>query len=423
MSPAFRSLLGYLTRWSLCVLLPWAAMLGLHLDATRLGEWSLWPLSVAYRLGEIATAPFTPVAGFSVDLIDGQYAPLHYVVRFGAAALVYGTALSLVWQTFSMARARPRAGAATGATRRQFVARAGLAAVGIAGAGCAVWPTGVAPYRLAVRRYEVPIPDLPPDLDGLRLVHLSDTHFGPYNPLSLIRRAVEMANDEGADLAVLTGDYVHRTPRAFERGIGVFTELRTRHGAVAVLGNHDHWEGADACRRRFAELDLPLLDNDRLWLTPEGLRDTEDPGRSLALVGVAEFVEDTPDPHRASRGISAGCPRVLLCHNPDGAEVFPTKGGPLRVDLQLSGHTHGGQVCRPGGEPLIIPGESGFKYAGGLVQGPGWPVIVSRGVGMTIAPVRYAARPEVGVITLRRGSGPAARRSGRPGPVCGVCVA
>ena len=389
-------------------------MLGLHLDASRLGEWSLWPLSVAYRLGEIATAPFTAVAGVSVALVDGQYTLLHYAVRFGAAALVYGTAASLVWQALSRRRVRMRATPPVEVSRREFVARAGLAAVGIAGTGCAVWPTGIEPYRLTVRRYDAPIRGLPAELDGLRLVHLSDTHHGPYNPLSLIRRAVEMASAEGADLAVFTGDYVHRTPLAFDRGLGIFTELQTRHGAVAVLGNHDHWEGADACRRRMAELDLPLLDNGRLWLTPEGLRDTEVPGRSLALVGVADIVEDTPDPWGACRDVSGSCPRLLLCHNPDGAEAFPATGRALRVDLQLSGHTHGGQVCRPGGEPFIIPGESGFKYAGGWVEGPAWPVIVSRGVGMTIAPVRLAARPEIGVITLRRGSGPAARRSAPP---------
>lgn len=401
-----RSLSFFAVRWAVCVGVLWGAGVGLHLDASRLGDWQPWLLAVPYRLAEIASSPFSPIAAFSVDLQDDQYSLMHFVVRFGAAAAFFGTPLALVWQALAWRRRRitrdRTAGSPEGTSRRKLLTRAGLATAGVIGGGLVAWPTGVVPNRLIVRRFEVAIRGLPAELDGLRLAHLSDTHFGPYVPLSHIRRAVELASAEDPDLAVLTGDYVYRTPRAIERGIGAFAELRTRHGSVAVLGNHDHWEGAEPCRRRLAELEIPLLDNDRLWLTAAGLVDREEEGHALALMGVGDLMADVPDPTAAGRDVSPDCPRLLVSHNPDVAEVFPEQHPTLRVDLQLSGHTHGGQVRWPGGDPVIVPGEYGLKYAGGLIQGPRWPVIVSRGVGMAIAPLRLGVTPEIGVITLRR---------------------
>ncbi len=372
MSAVGRFLVQLAVRWAVCVGMLWIAGVGLHLDASRLGDWQPWPLAVSYRIAEISASPFTPIAGFSVDLVDDQYSLMHFAVRFGAAAVFFGSPLALLWQVLARRRRRssasPAETPARGESRRAWIARAGLATAGIAVGGLVTWPTGVVPYRLAVRRYEVPIRGLPAELDGLRLAHLSDTHFGPYVPLSHVRRAVAMASAEEPDLAVLTGDYVYRTPRAIERGIGVFAELRARHGSVAVLGNHDHWEGADACRDRFAELGVPLLDNDRRWLTADGVVDVEAEGRSLALMGVGDLMADISDPLAASRDVTDGCPRLLISHNPDVAEIFGEQRPGLRVDLQLSGHTHGGQIRWPGGEPVIVPGEYGLKYAGGLIQ-------------------------------------------------------
>ncbi len=104
----------------------------------------------------------------------------------------------------------------------------------------------------------------------------------------------------------------------------------------------------------------------------------------------------------ASRFISPLCPRLLLSHHPDVAERFPTRFPELHYDLQLSGHTHGGQVRIPGHGTPIVPSEFGPKYAGGLIQGPAWPVIVSRGVGMAVAPLRLGVDPEIGLIVLRK---------------------
>jgi hypothetical protein len=211
-----------------------------------------------------------------------------------------------------------------------------------------------------------------------------------------------MLNAEQPDLVLLTGDYVHQTPSAIPDGIAVLTELKSRLGSLAVLGNHDHWEGTEACRAEFVRHGLPLIDNQRVFLSARGL--SEQPvGPCLAICGVGDLWEDSVDPEKALQDVPADCPRLLLSHNPDVAELIPNRFPRLRFDLQLSGHTHGGQVSFPGVGTPIVPSAYGPRYAGGLVQGPAWPVVVSRGVGLTVLPVRFRVPPEVGLITLRRG--------------------
>jgi predicted MPP superfamily phosphohydrolase len=118
--------------------------------------------------------------------------------------------------------------------------------------------------------------------------------------------------------------------------------------------------------------------------------------------GVGDLWEDTTDLAVALSDVSVDCPRILLSHNPDFAEQADTFSADLRVDLQISGHTHGGQVQLPVVGAPMVPSRYGGKYAGGLVEGPRWPVIVSRGVGMAILPVRFGVEPEVGLIQLVR---------------------
>lgn len=395
----------FVIRWAICATVLWAACVGLYIQAEGLWSWGLFQglVGLIFHTAEVMT---TPAAAITHRLMgDAMYVDhtlIYYTFRFLLGACFWAIPLAACWQALDAARQR-RAAAPHDAGRRDLLFRGGLAAAGTAVGGSTLWMTTVVPSRIRIRHYEVPIYNLPPALDGVCLAHITDTHHGPYVNESHIRRAIELANAEEPDLAVLTGDYVHRTPGAIGPGIGIFTELQTRYGVVAVLGNHDHWEGADACRQRFAELDIPLLENARLFLTPDGLTDHEDPDRSLAIIGVADMSEAYPAPRVASRRVSPLCPRVLLSHHPDVAERFSHRSDLLHFDLQLSGHTHGGQVSLPGVGALIVPSQYGSKYAGGLVQAPNWPVIVSRGVGMAVAPIRLGVPPEIGIVTLVKG--------------------
>ncbi len=366
-------------------------------------------IQVPYRCSEIMALPFKVMAAIVIPARHHHYGLGHLVLRFALAGAFWAMAVEAVVSFLRVFRPRPPArieglpvDEPESPARRQAIARSVVAAGALVGGGAMAYVTWITPARFAIRRNEVAVPELPAALDGLRLAHLTDTHCGPYISPGHILRAIELANAEEPDLFVLTGDYVHRTAAAIPAGIGLFAELRSRLGTLAVLGNHDHWEDADACRRWFADIDVPLIDNDRLFVTEDGLSRTEAAGRSLAIVGVGDYWEDRSAPRLASRDIGASCPRILLSHNPDVAEHFARRHNQLHFDLQLSGHTHGGQVAFPGIGTPVVPSEFGSRYARGFVQGPHWPVIVSTGVGMAVAPLRFRVLPEIGVITLRR---------------------
>jgi predicted MPP superfamily phosphohydrolase len=314
-----------------------------------------------------------------------------------AASIVTGVCLALAWLALARRPGRPRANEPD-ARRREVLARLGLGIGALGALGVGAWGCIIEPSRLKLRRYTVPIRGLPSWAEGLRLVHLSDTHYGPYVPMPHVRRAVRMANELQADLAVLTGDYVHRTLRAIPEGVGVLCELRARLGRFAVLGNHDHWADAEACWRQFRTGGVHTVDHRHLFLGPQGLQDrpSED---AICLAGFGDLWEDKQPPQVALTGVPEDMPRIVLSHNPDYAEKIPEG---LRVDLMISGHTHGGQVFIPGKGTPKVPSNYGQWYAGGLCQGPRCPVVVSRGVGMAYLPVRIAVPPELVLITLTR---------------------
>lgn len=288
---------------------------------------------------------------------------------------------------------------AGGLSRRRFVAESVGAAALTVGAGIGAYSIWIAPQRLHVRRYDAPIRDLPPDLDGLTITQLSDTHYGPFVPLHFLKWVVSEVNALGSDLIVCTGDYAHQTPLAIGPGIEVLSALRAPLGVAAVLGNHDYWEGREACQAAFRSIGVPLLENASLSLGRSGLGAPDSFENRVCLAGVVDLWTDKPSVSKAKAGVPDHVPTILLSHNPDFAELATNHS---RVDLMLSGHTHGGQVRFPGWGTPIVPSRYGQKYAGGWVEGPHWPVVVNRGVGMAVLPLRFRVPPEVCVITLRR---------------------
>lgn len=296
--------------------------------------------------------------------------------------------------------------------RRQFLVRSTLSTAGMVMGGVGGYAAFVEPGELRVRHYVQAITGLPWSLHGISLVQISDTHYGPFTSLRYLEGVVESANRLRPDLMVLTGDYVHMTPRSIKPGVELLEGLRASFGCVAVLGNHDHWEGAKACRKVFRRIGIPLIDNDRMFLTDSGLTERGDRGRSLCIAGVGDLWTDRVSPPDALGGVADETPRLLLSHNPDVAENFSPD---FRVDLMLSGHTHGGQVRLPIiGAPTSMT-KYGEKYLGGLCHGPLFPVIVSRGIGMTAVPVRFRVPPELCKITLVRADTTLAKRP-RKGP-------
>lgn len=268
--------------------------------------------------------------------------------------------------------------------------------------------TLIAPWRISVRKYRIVIPDLPQGLDGLRIVQLSDTHLGPEVAESFVAEAVRMALLLKPDMVVLTGDYLSASPRYVEPCAEVFRPLADARviGPIGVLGNHDWWEGGGGpVSRALERRGVRMIDNDAVYLRDDRTLSSEapEPGLGIAIVGVGDLMSSDTDVPRAFARVPRGIPTILLSHEPDVAELgeFTSSDSP-RVDVMLCGHTHGGQVRIPLLGAPFIPSAYGQKYAGGLVHGPAFPVLVSRGIGMSWLPVRWGVPPEVVELTLSR---------------------
>lgn len=398
-------------KWAAASLLAGAVLLA----AIMLSEKLLLPVwlepagRLGFRAAFLITLPFRALVFQFLPPVHHHYSTLHFVVTCLGTPLFY-LAIALVGIRLFKAVAclkfrsqvrhevRPEKTAGGGSvSRRAFLAQAGAGATLAASGGLGVYSTWYEPSQIKVRRYTAPILGLPESLDGMRIIHVSDTHYGPYNALSQIEQAIEAANSLRGDLVMLTGDYVHFTPSSIETGIGVLSTLKAKFGAVAVLGNHEHWEGAACCRRTFQRTGIPLLDNDRLFLTAGGLSD-EPAADSICIAGLGDYWEDELLFDQALRGVPRQMPRLLLSHNPAAAEFV---GPGRRIDLMFSGHTHGGQVRVPG-LPAVGLSKIERKYLGGLCTGPHCRLVVSRGVGMAGLPVRFRVYPEIGEITLVR---------------------
>lgn len=280
-----------------------------------------------------------------------------------------------------------------------------LSGGGSGGAGAEIAPLGrrwFTPWELTTAEYRVRIPDLPRELVGMRIVQLSDPHLGRLVPASFLAAAVEHVRRLEPDLVALTGDYVDTGTDHIAAAARLLAPLRK--GAVpvvAVLGNHDWYACGVTMRRALEDAGIPSIDNRRLFLDgPTRCLHTSPRSRStLCVAGLGDLGEDTIDPGQALGDLPHNMPRIVLAHNPDTAEQPAVRHGP-RIDLMLSGHTHGGQIRLPVLGTPVTMSRHGSKYAGGLVKGPACPVIVSRGVGMTMIPVRWCVPPEIVRITL-----------------------
>ncbi len=283
-------------------------------------------------------------------------------------------------------------------SRRTFLrALIGVSSVAAA-AGLAAEAFGE-PNQIRVRRLSVPLPALPAALDGLTIGQLSDLHRGPYVSEEHIRRAAEIVMSLQPDVIVLTGDFVSVSARYAASCMDALAPLRARHGLFAVLGNHDYWTGEVGIVQQAVErrgVDVLVNRSARLRRG----------GTDWWISGVDDVWSGRPDLDATLLRVPDEDFRILLCHEPDFADTASRAG----IPLQLSGHTHGGQVIVPGVGPIVLP-PYGEKYPIGLrrVQGSGTLVYTNVGVGLIaweLGPMALAVRwncpPEVTLLTLRR---------------------
>jgi len=262
----------------------------------------------------------------------------------------------------------------------------GTATAGLSALGGLGYATLIEPHWLALERVDVPIPGLPADLDGFTIAQLSDLHRGPWITQEHIAPAVELTSQQETDLVVLTGDYISRSAEYAPSCAEVLSSLATSGDVLACLGNHEHWTDADAITGALTDGGLTVLRNaaqkvaDGLW-----------------VAAVDDVWEQQADLEQALERVPTGATVVLLAHEPDYADEVAPDG---RVSLQLSGHSHGGQVRLPLIGPPALP-YLAHKYHAGLYQVGGMWLYVNRGVGTLGPPMRFNCRPEVTLLTLR----------------------
>jgi predicted MPP superfamily phosphohydrolase len=254
----------------------------------------------------------------------------------------------------------------------------------------------IEPRGLVVRREELALPGWPPGLDGLRVGVLTDLHTGmPHAGLDAAERAAEALAAERPDVVCLLGDFIDRRA-VFARPVDAVA-LATRleplraapRGLFAVLGNHDWYAGA----RRIAD----ALEDAGAMVLEDSAAPAGDGG--LWVAGVGDYRIRGARVDRALMPVPDDAPVLLLSHDPD---AFPDV--PARVDLTLSGHTHGGQVGIPLLRAPFVPSHFGERYVHGHVVEGGRHLYVSSGIGTSGLPVRFLRPPEVVILTLRASS-------------------
>ncbi|HAT31450.1 MAG TPA: serine/threonine protein phosphatase [Janthinobacterium sp.] len=237
---------------------------------------------------------------------------------------------------------------------------------------------------------DVAIDGLAPALDGFTIVQLSDIHVGATIKSAYVAAIVGRVNTLDADLVAITGDVVDGGVPQLRAHTAPLAGLRSRHGSFLVTGNHEYYSGADAWVAEFTRIGLRVLMNEHVVI--------EHDGAALVLAGVTDFSAGhhdpahRSDPQRALVGAPAGLTRVLLAHQPRSAEAAEAAG----FDLQLSGHTHGGQFW-----PWNLFVRLQQPYTAGLHRLRRLWVYTSRGTGYWGPPKRFGAPAEITRIRLR----------------------
>jgi predicted MPP superfamily phosphohydrolase len=258
----------------------------------------------------------------------------------------------------------------------------------------------IAPFALALygclfgaralrrERVTIPVAGLPPGWCGARIVQLSDLHAGRHVTKERLRRIALRAARLKPDLLVVTGDIVHNSPDFARQAAEAIASIPARYGAYACLGNHDFWAGADAVERELERAGVRVLRNRGVLL--------ERGGDGLWLCGVDDPWNGRFDLRAALAGRPADAAIVLLSHQPN---TWP-RAQELGVQLQLSGHTHGGQVALLWLHRSLSLARLITPFVAGLYRAGSSYLYVNRGAGSVMPMVRLGARPEVTELTL-----------------------
>jgi uncharacterized protein len=350
------------------------------------------------------------------------------LAAYGAVKAVHG--VEWLWHKLVKHHAKPLTGATTSAhahllkdyvpdpSRRTFFRTASVVA-GAAPFLGVMYGFAAERLRYEVRRIEIPIPNLPQQLDGMEIVQLSDIHLSGYMTRESVRRAVDMANDVGADLAVVTGDLITGMHDSLEDCVAEVRRLHAPLGVYGCNGNHEIYARAeDRAERLYQQVGMKMLRRENAVIPYKGA--------ALNLIGVDYQRERTPGGRKQQMLanleplVRRDLPNILLSHNPNAFN----RAAELGIELTLAGHTHGGQVKVEILDVSLSPARFITDYIAGLYHRPlSMPdqpkrmgetiklmpnapnglaaLYVNRGLGTVGAPVRLGAPPEITHYVLR----------------------
>lgn len=257
----------------------------------------------------------------------------------------------------------------------------------------------IEPNRPHLVRQEISLRRWPSQLDGFKIALLTDFHYDPVFSVHPIKSAVEVVSTLHPDLIALTGDFVS-VPWFGDPVKGaalavpcaeLLRQLKAPHGLWAVLGNHDVYCDPDRVTGALQSAGIPVLTNQSVAIEKDGCR--------FWLAGIDDVLAGAPDLPATLHDVSANEPVVFMCHEPDYADLVAR----YPVDLQLSGHSHGGQIRLPFLPPLHLP-DMAKKYVQGLFKIRDTTLYTSAGIGTVEVPIRFDCPPEITLITLRSGA-------------------
>lgn len=273
---------------------------------------------------------------------------------------------------------------------RARITLATLLGAGVAlGVAVALYALHVAPYRPRLVRLTLPLPAGAEHLHGFRIGFVTDTHVGPTFGAEHLELPTALLRDARPDLILFGGDYISESPRFAARAaerMAAMAALAPR-GSYAVLGNHDASNIPEKLMAALEAVGITVLCNQAVGLHVRG--------GSLWIAGIDDALLRRPDPRATFDHIPPGSPTIVLWHEAD----FAGSVARYRPLIQLSGHSHGGQVRLPIIGPLATP-KGGQRYVRGMYHVGGMPLYVSAGVGVYRPPARLFCPPEVTLITF-----------------------
>lgn len=290
--------------------------------------------------------------------------------------------------------------------RRKFLSILG---VGVAGIFSLLFIDGIVfgKYRHRVRKIKLKIAGLPQHFKGYKIVHISDVHSGSFFHPEKLKHAIDLINEQNADLVLFTGDMVNNYAEEFKPFVPLFSTIRAKDGKFSILGNHDYgdygdWKSAEEKSQNIPQLAALQRDAGFDLLRNEH-RIIERNGEKLYLIGVENWGEPPfpqyGDLNKASEGIPPEAAKILMSHDPTHFDAV-VKKHPSNVQLTLSGHTHGMQFGLDLKNIRWSPVQYRYKKWADLYESEGKYLYVNRGFGVIAYPGRVGIEPEITLFEL-----------------------